>query len=189
MTISVAGNTYTAPYTQGSDGTWSADVQVALPGGTPAGDLPMTISSSPDTGTSVPATLTVTTAVPRVFSDVNPGDMFYDESMWIASEGITTGWSDGTFRPVTPVNRDAMAAYLYRMAGSPEVTTPRSQPFTDVTPETEHHEAIIWAYQQGIVKGYEDGTFRPTTPISRDAMAAFLYRMQEQQQITLGSEG
>lgn len=39
------------------------------------------------------------------------------------------------------------------------------------------------------MKGYEDGTFRPTTPISRDAMTAFLYRMQEQQQITLGSEG
>lgn len=40
VTISVAGNTYTAPYTQGSDGTWSADVQVALPGGTPADSAP-----------------------------------------------------------------------------------------------------------------------------------------------------
>jgi len=110
------------------------------------------------------------------FSDVSPGTMFYEDIMWLAGEGITTGYPDGTFRPVSPVGRDAMAAYLYRLAGSPEVTVPRSQPFRDVTPQTEHYEAIIWAYQNGIARGWSDGTFRPTAPIERGAMAAFLFR-------------
>ncbi len=113
---------------------------------------------------------------PLSFSDVSPGTMFYEDIMWLAGEGITTGYPDGTFRPVSPVGRDAMAAYLYRLAGSPEVTVPRSQPFRDVTPQTEHYEAIIWAYQNGIARGWSDGTFRPTAPIERGAMAAFLFR-------------
>lgn len=120
--------------------------------------------------------LEVQPEAPQRFSDVAPGDMFYDEISWLAERGITTGYPDGTFRPTASVNRDAMAAYLYRMAGSPAVTAPRSQPFSDVTPGMEHYDAIIWAYQNGIVKGWPDGTFRPTTPITRDAMAAFVHR-------------
>ncbi|MGQ4538106.1 S-layer homology domain-containing protein [Dermabacteraceae bacterium P7074] len=110
------------------------------------------------------------------FSDVNEKTAFYDEIMWLARTGVTTGYSDGTFRPGEAVNRDAMAAYLYRLAGSPRVTPPRSQPFRDVRPDTEHYDAIIWAHQNGITRGYPDRTFRPTAPIGRDAMAAFLYR-------------
>ncbi|PMC76955.1 ExeM/NucH family extracellular endonuclease, partial [Brachybacterium sp. UMB0905] len=71
-----------------------------------------------------------------VFSDVNVGDMFYDEIMWMAESGYSTGWKEddgtSTFRPLEPVNRDAMVAFLYRMAGSPEVSYPRSEPFRDV---------------------------------------------------------
>lgn len=126
---------------------------------------------------------------PSRFSDAKPSDMFYDEIMWLANEGITTGWPDGTYRPLTPVNRDAMAAYLYRMAGSPEVTAPRAQPFTDVKPGQEHYDAIIWAYQQGIVKGYADDTSRPTEPINRDAMAAFLYRYAGSPDVTVDPAG
>ena len=113
---------------------------------------------------------------PQRFVDVPPGSMFYGEIQWLAASGITTGWSDGTYRPTTPIARDAMAAFLYRMAGSPAVTAPRTQPFSDVRPGQEHYDAIIWAYQNGITTGYADGTFRPTQPIARDAMAAFIYR-------------
>ncbi|MGP9747265.1 ExeM/NucH family extracellular endonuclease [Brachybacterium sp. AOP29-B2-41] len=118
-----------------------------------------------------------TPAEPADFADVPPSNMFYDEIMWMRSEGYSTGWeSDNTFRPLQPVNRDAMAAFLYRLAGSPHVDAPRTEPFTDVERGDEHYEAIIWAYQQGITRGWSDGTFRPTTPIARDAMAAFVYR-------------
>ena len=110
------------------------------------------------------------------FRDVPKGSMFYTEIMWLASKGITKGYPDGTYRPLGNVNRDAMAAFLYRLAGSPAVRTPRNQPFTDVKPGMEHYEAIIWAVQEGIAQGWPDRTFRPTAPIARDAMAAFLYR-------------
>ncbi|PWD52542.1 hypothetical protein C8046_12825 [Serinibacter arcticus] len=52
------------------------------------------------------------------FTDVAPSTQFYKEITWLVSEGIATGWvgNDGTaeYRPVSPINRDAMAAFLYR---------------------------------------------------------------------------
>ncbi|UYG17260.1 S-layer homology domain-containing protein [Brachybacterium huguangmaarense] len=176
VTVTVGDQQFTAPYRQGEDGTWAADVPVTFPGGTEAGDHAVTVTAGPDTGTSVSATVHVGATVPLWFSDVTSDTMYHDEIMWLAENGITTGWPDGTFRPVTPVARDAMAEYLYRLAGSPHVDPPRSQPFTDVKPGMEHYDAIIWAYQQGIVQGWPDRTFRPTAPIERGAMAAFVYR-------------
>ena len=49
------------------------------------------------------------------------------------ARGITTGWSDGTFRPNAAVNRDAMAAFFYRFAGSPAYSAPAASPFSDVS--------------------------------------------------------
>ena len=51
------------------------------------------------------------------FRDVHPSDPFYREITWLASKGITRGWGDGTFRPVEPIHRDAMAAFVYRFRG------------------------------------------------------------------------
>lgn len=117
-----------------------------------------------------------------VFVDVTEGMQHSADIMWMAQNGISRGWVNqdtgaAEFRPLRPVNRDAMAAFLYRMAGEPEVQLPESSPFTDVSPDQMHYEAIVWAHQQGIVRGWSDGTYRPTQPITRDAMAAFLYRM------------
>lgn len=123
---------------------------------------------------------TVVQVLPRTaadgFTDVPEGMEHYEAIMWLAAEGITEGFPDGTFRPTTPLHRDAMAAYLHRLAGSPEVTPPRTQPFTDIKPGVEHYDAMIWAFQQGVAQGFPDRTFRPTEPITRDAMAAFVYR-------------
>jgi hypothetical protein len=51
------------------------------------------------------------------FSDVTPSTPFYKEITWLASTGITGGFSDGTFRPLGTVKRDAMAAFLFRFDG------------------------------------------------------------------------
>ncbi|MFT8899332.1 S-layer homology domain-containing protein [Propionibacterium freudenreichii] len=56
------------------------------------------------------------------FADVTASMQFANDIAWLKDRGITTGWPDGTFRPVTPVSRDAMIAYIYRMAGSPKYT-------------------------------------------------------------------
>ncbi|MGP9733836.1 S-layer homology domain-containing protein [Brachybacterium sp. AOP42-C2-15] len=110
------------------------------------------------------------------FKDVRTGQEHHVAMAWMKSAGISKGWPDGTYRPLQPVNRDAMAAFLYRMEGSPKVSLPSRSPFRDVKPGQEHYTAIIWAYNKGITTGWDDGTFRPTQPIDRDAMAAFLYR-------------
>ncbi len=110
------------------------------------------------------------------FRDVGPGMMFRQEISWLASTGITTGWADGTFRPLSTVNRDAMAAFLYRMAGSPPHPTPTRAPFRDVPPSLQFSKQISWLASTGISTGWPDDTFRPLQPVERGAMAAFLHR-------------
>ncbi|MFE4196534.1 S8 family serine peptidase [Paenarthrobacter sp. NPDC056912] len=119
------------------------------------------------------------------FKDVLTSQQFYKEMSWLADRKISTGWVEAdksvTYRPLTPINRDAMAAFLYRMAGSPEFTPPAKSPFKDVSSAQQFYKEMAWLAQTGISSGWteSDGskTYRPMTPINRDAMAAFLYRL------------
>ncbi|WP_271290695.1 S-layer homology domain-containing protein [Propionibacterium freudenreichii] len=106
-------------------------------------------------------------------------------SAGLKEKGITTGWPDGTFRPVTPVAREAMAAFLYRQAGSPDVTLPKDPSFTDVPADNMFYKEIEWMQQKGIAGGWDDGTYRPLNDTNRDAMAAFIHRAVNQGIITL----
>ena len=115
-------------------------------------------------------------AVKQYFVDVPPTNVFYTEIQWLAEKGITTGWSDGTYRPTEKIERGAMAAYFYRMAGSPDVNLPATSPFKDVDPSFPFYKEIVWMHQQGITTGWADGTFRPHDAVNRDATAAFFYR-------------
>lgn len=111
-----------------------------------------------------------------VFTDVPTDHMFHTEISWLAQRGITTGWPDGTFRPAENVQRAAVAAYFYRLAGSPTYTPPITPSFKDVPIDHPFYKEIEWLRSTGITTGWEDGTFRPTEPVSRAAMAAFFYR-------------
>jgi hypothetical protein len=110
------------------------------------------------------------------FVDVAPGDPFHHEISWMAEAGITHGWADGTFRPMAPTTRGMMAAFIYRMAGSPEHTPPEASPFVDVDPSHDFYQEISWLADEGITHGWSDGTFRPAEPVNREAAAAFLAR-------------
>jgi hypothetical protein len=74
-----------------------------------------------------------------------------------------------------------MAAFLYRyattLAGAPAHAAPATAPFSDVRPGDAFHREVSWAAAAGITTGYPDGSFRPGAPVSREAMAAFLYRL------------
>ncbi|PFG20891.1 S-layer homology domain-containing protein [Serinibacter salmoneus] len=117
------------------------------------------------------------------FRDVSTTNQFFNEIDWLYSEQITTGWrvSGGReYRPLEDINRDAMAAFLYRLAGSPSYTPPRTSPFSDVSTSNRYYKEISWLYAEGISTGWGSGStreFRPLEQIDRDAMAAFLYRM------------
>ncbi|OWY59808.1 hypothetical protein B7486_72575, partial [cyanobacterium TDX16] len=90
-------------------------------------------------------------------------------------EGITTG-DDGLFRPSAPVSRAAMAAFMFRFQDEP--TGPFPNPgFTDVGAGHPFFEEISWMADAGITTGFTDGTFRPAAPVTRQSMAAFLFRL------------
>ena len=110
------------------------------------------------------------------FKDVPRDHPFFKEIEWMRARGITTGWSDGTFRPNAAVNRDAMAAFFYRFAGSPAYSAPVASPFSDVSAGSQFYREISWLAEQRITTGWADGSFRPVQPIERGAMAAFLHR-------------
>src|SRR5699024_6261784 len=118
------------------------------------------------------------------FTDVERGDEHYEAIMWAYQQGITTGWSDRTFRPTEPIARDAMAAFVYRYAGSPEFADPTSAVFSDVPASNMYATEIAWMKSEGITTGWPDGSFRPLDPTNRDATAAFLYRMSAENQIS-----
>ncbi|HZK05382.1 MAG TPA: polysaccharide deacetylase family protein [Actinomycetaceae bacterium] len=122
------------------------------------------------------------------FTDVPEGTQFYTEIMWMRAEGISTGWADNTYRPSEPVNRDAMAAFMYRLAGSPAFDVSDTSPFTDVPERTQFYTEIMWMRAEGISTGWADNTYRPLEPVNRDAMAAFMYRlagMTQPEQLTI----
>ena len=114
------------------------------------------------------------------FPDV-AGTKFETEINWMADQGLTTGYADGTYRPLGSINRDAMAAFLYRLAGSPSYNAPTTSPFTDVATDNQFYKEISWLAETGISTGYTDGSFRPLAPVKRDAMAAFMNRFAGEQ--------
>ncbi|MBW3091145.1 InlB B-repeat-containing protein [Bifidobacterium miconisargentati] len=123
------------------------------------------------------------TATDNQFLDVFTGNNgqvstpHYNEIFFVAEQGIAKGYGDGTFKPTGSMFRQDYAAFLYRLAGSPEYTPAASDNiFTDVTPATPHYKEILWAAKNGIVKGFSDGTFRGMALVNRQDAAAFLYR-------------
>lgn len=112
---------------------------------------------------------------PGPFPDVTPATTDFTRAIaWLKSEGITTGYADGTFGPKHNISREAMAAFLYRAAGRPAV---KSAPdFTDVDSSSKFAKEIAWLQDERITTGFADGTFGPTKRITREAMAAFMTR-------------
>lgn len=101
----------------------------------------------------------------------------------MAQKGISTGTlrADGSreYQPAGNVTRDAMAAFLYRHAGSPAFSAPATSPFVDVSPSHPFYREITWLAAKGISTGWDTPggkEFRPSLAITRDAMAAFLFR-------------
>ncbi|WP_396126997.1 S-layer homology domain-containing protein [Brachybacterium huguangmaarense] len=112
------------------------------------------------------------------FTDVPRGSQFYAEICWLADQGISTGYADATYRPLAPVSREAMAAFMYRFARSPWYAAPTSSPFTDVATSSLFYTEICWLSARGISTGWPDRTYRPGLAVARDAMAAFMYRLR-----------
>lgn len=114
--------------------------------------------------------------LPPFFDDITFEDSIFDDVAWLADQNITYGYADNTYRPQVPIDRGSMAAFLYRFAGRPSFPLPTTATFTDVPTDRTFFKEISWLADQGIARGYADGTFRPRSPVTRAHMAAFLYR-------------
>jgi hypothetical protein len=117
------------------------------------------------------------------FTDVTPSHPWRNAVSWMAHQDITTGFDlagcpDGgtCFGPTTTLTRQAMAAFLYRMADEPPFTPPSPGTFSDVPEDHPFFAEIEWMAAEDITTGYRDGTFRPGDTLTRVQVAAFLYR-------------
>jgi hypothetical protein len=111
------------------------------------------------------------------FTDVAPGVWYEAALNWAEGDQgpqVVVGFNDGTYRPKDPVNRGQIVQWLWKALGEPPATT--SHPFTDVPPGAWNEEALDWAAENGIVTGYQDGTYRPTEPVSRAQIVVMLHR-------------
>lgn len=106
------------------------------------------------------------------FTDVNEGDWFYDVVLYAYDNGLMTGVSATEFAPNQTTTRGMIVSMLARLEG---VTSAEDAGFADVAANDWYATAVNWAASVGVVNGYEDNTFRPNAPITREQMAAILY--------------
>ena len=108
------------------------------------------------------------------FVDVSAGNWFYDDVRYVYENGIMDGTSANRFAPNAPLTRAMIVTILYRMEGSPAVSG--ASEFKDVDGSKWFAKAVAWAAANGIVNGYGSGLFGPNDPVTREQLAAILYR-------------
>ena len=108
------------------------------------------------------------------FDDVKEDAWFNDSIDYVVENGLMNGVSSSTFAPNASLTRAMLVTVLYRAEGEPAVN--RSIPFADVDLSAYYGNAVIWAKQNGIVKGIDENNFAPDVNITREQVAAILYR-------------
>ena len=111
------------------------------------------------------------------FSDVKSGNWFYDAVKYAYAQGLMTGTSATTFAPNGTMNRAMIVTVLYRLEKSPAVTG--ASKFTDVPAGQWYSDAVAWAAANKIVNGYDETTFGPMNAVTREQMAAILFRYEQ----------
>jgi hypothetical protein len=114
------------------------------------------------------------------FPDVALTNQFAGDICWMGVQGITTGFGDGTYKPSNPVSRQAMSAFMYRLAGSPPFSAPDTPTFGDVSATNDFYLEIEWMADEGITTGTPASPkplYKPSAAVSRQAMSAFMFRL------------
>ena len=114
-----------------------------------------------------------TSAGPMPFTDVKAGDWFYDSVGYVYGAGLMNGTSPTAFSPYQTTTRAMIVTILYRYEGSPAAG---ASAFRDVPAGQYYTAPVAWAAQNGVVNGYSSTQFGPNDTITREQMAAILYR-------------
>ena len=113
--------------------------------------------------------------VENTFDDAASG--WYKPAVDFAqASGLMSGMGDNKFAPDVTTTRTMVAQVMYELADEPDVSG-LTCPLSDVDSTAWYADAVIWAYNAGVVSGYEDGTFRPGRAITRQEMAVMFYGM------------
>ena len=131
-------------------------------------------SGSGGSGTPAPAE-----PVKSPFTDVSADSPYAGAIRWAAERGIAAGKTAATFDPSGACTRGQAVTFLWRAAGKPEVSSGAA--FSDVAADAYCAQAVRWAASLGIVTGYADGGFRPNATVTREQMAAILFRFAKAQ--------
>ena len=111
------------------------------------------------------------------FHDVTNRNWYYDDVLYAYLNGLMDGISMTSFGADQNTTRGQVVTILWRLSGEPRAA--RSNQFTDVASSAYYNTAISWAAENGIVKGYDSKTFRPNANVTREQLAAILYRYAE----------
>ena len=153
----------TFPTTKGAawDGTTSKTYTVTVS----TASLPITVK---------PATDNTKLASRLPFTDVSTSDWFYDDVKFVYENGLFSGTDSRSFSPSASMTRAMLVTVLYRLEGEPAVAGRSS--FADVRSGAYYEKAVIWAAANGIVTGTSSTSFSPDAKVTREQLAAILYR-------------
>ena len=107
------------------------------------------------------------------FSDLDAGAWYAEDVTYCLENGLMDGSSSMAFSPNAPASRAELAAALYRKAGKPET---EARGFSDIPDQSWYADAASWAAEQGIIGGYSDNRFGGEDPVTRQQLAAILWR-------------
>ena len=132
-------------------------------------------------------TETVSEAYINPFKDIRESDWFYDAVREVYITGLFKGVKEDEFAPDKPLTRGMLVTVLYRGEGSP-VYRGESK-FDDVDNNAYYKNAVVWAENNGIVKGISDSVFAPDSFVTREQTAAILYRYADYKNYDIDLKG
>lgn len=119
------------------------------------------------------------------FEDVPEGSAYYDGVRWAVRAQVMDPDSETLFGADNTVTRGELIRIFYRLAGSPSVTRPDHSPYEDVDESDPNYDAYLWAREQQITSGWNDGKFHPEAPLSNASTVALLHRADGSSKIQL----
>lgn len=119
------------------------------------------------------------------FEDVPEGSAYYDGVRWAVRAQVMDPDSETLFGANNTVTRGELIRIFYRLAGSPSVTRPDHSPYEDVDESDPNYDAYLWAREQQITSGWNDGKFHPEAPLSNASTVALLHRADGSSKIQL----
>lgn len=142
--------------------------------GTTSKTYTVTVSTASLPITVKPATDNTKLASRLPFTDVSTSDWFYDDVKFVYENGLFSGTDSRSFSPSASMTRAMLVTVLYRLEGEPAVAGRSS--FADVRSGAYYEKAVIWAAANGIVTGTSSTSFSPDAKVTREQLAAILYR-------------